>query len=159
MHSNRFPMIPYGFYCIPYCFYLIPYRFAYGFQWILHSLHKNSMDSISPYGILMEPNRFPMKANGFPMDSIWIRMHSIWFVHRFHVDSNAVHMDYIWFLIDPIWIPSNCLTNFRMESDGFPMDFHLDSVRFPMDSNRFPVVFTNIVMDSKPWSYTCPYGF
>ena len=78
---------------------------------------------------------FPMKSNGFSMGSIWIPMHSIGFAHRPHVNSNAFH---IRFLIDPIWIPINCLTDFHMESDGFPIDLNLDSAKV---------------------SYEVPYGF
>ena len=83
-------------------------------------------------------NSFPMKANEFSMGSIWIPMHSIGFAHRPHVNSNAFH---IRFLIDPIWIPIHCLTDFHMESDGFPIDLNLDSVRFPYE---FPYGFQSI---------------
>ena len=71
-------------------------------------------------------NSLPMKSNGFSMGPIWIPMHSIGFAHRPHVNSNAFH---IRFLIDPTWIPIHCLTDFHMESDGFPIDLIFDFVR------------------------------
>ena len=65
------------------------------------------------------------------------------------------------FSMGSIWIPINCLTDFHMESDGFPIDLNLDSVQFPanfhMDSNRFLVVFTNNLMDSEGCCYTLPH--
>ena len=55
--------------------------------------------------------------------------------------ANSFPMKSNGFSMGSIWIPINCLTDFHMESDGFPIDLNLDSVRF---SCEFPYGFQSI---------------